>query len=355
MVWPSLEHHYSAYHILRSHIKSQSISPRTSQMEKKVKWRYFVNSRKMIPILTVNAIYLVLWVYENLTSIRRASLLFLFHLYWGMIDNKLYILKMNNIIIWQRYTLQTYGRKLRGTQEPLDEGERGEWSVGLKLNIQKMKSMASGPIISWQIDGETMETVTTLFSWAPESLQVVTAAMKLKHLLLGRKANDKPRQHIKKQRHYFANKGLHSQRYDFSSSHVWLWELYHKEGWALKYGCFWTVVLEETLESPLDWKEIQPVNSKGNQSWIFTGRTDAEAEAPMLWPTDVRSQFIRKNPDAGKQWRKEKGTTEDEMVGWHHWLNGHEFEQAPGDGDGQGNLNNNILHKQVNLHIYCLI
>ena len=110
-----------------------------------------------------------------------------------------------------------------------------------------------------------------------------------------------------------------------------MWELDHKEGWALKNWCFWTVVLENTLESPLDSKEIKSVNPKGNQSWIFTGRTDAEAEAPMLWPPHAKSWLTGKNPDAGKDWRQEeKGMAEDEMVGWHYWLNGHEFEQALG-------------------------
>ena len=118
-----------------------------------------------------------------------------------------------------------------------------------------------------------------------------------------------------------------------------MWELDHKEGWALKHWSFWTVVSEKTLESPLDCKEIQPVNPKGNQSWIFIGRTDAEAEAPVLLPLDAKSQLIRKDPDAGKDWRQEeKGMTEDELVGWHHWLNEHEFEQALGDGEGQGSL-----------------
>ena len=118
-----------------------------------------------------------------------------------------------------------------------------------------------------------------------------------------------------------------------------MWELNHKESWALKNGCFWTVVLKKTLESPLDCKEIQPVHPKGNQSWIFIGRTDDEAGAPILWPPDVKSWLIGKDPDAGKDWRREeKGTTEDEMVGWHHWLEGDEFEQVPGVGDGQGSL-----------------
>ena len=141
------------------------------------------------------------------------------------------------------------------------------------------------------------------------------------------KSYDQPRQHIKKQRHYFANKGPSSQSYGFSSSHVWMWELDCEEGWALKNWCFWTVVLEKTLESPLDCKEIQPVHPEGDQSWIFIGRTDAEAEAPTLCPPDAKNWLIGKDPDAGKDWRQEeKGMTEDEMVEWHHQLNGDEFE-----------------------------
>ena len=125
----------------------------------------------------------------------------------------------------------------------------------------------------------------------------------------------------------------------FFSSRVWIWELDHKEGWELKNWCFWTVVLEKTLVSSLDYKEIKPVNAKGNQSWIFIGRTDSEAETPKLWPPDAKSWLIRKDPDARKNWRQEeKGLTEDEMVEWHHWLNGHEFEQSLGDGEGQGSL-----------------
>ena len=132
---------------------------------------------------------------------------------------------------------------------------------------------------------------------------------------------------------------LCQQRYDFSSSHVWMWKLDHKEGWALNNWSFWTVVLEKTLESPLECKKIKPVNPKGNQSWMFIWRTDTEAKAPILWPPDAKSWLIRKDPDAGKDWRQEeKGMTEDEIVGWHHWLSGHEFEWAPGDGEGQGSL-----------------
>ena len=137
----------------------------------------------------------------------------------------------------------------------------------------------------------------------------------------------RPRQHIKKQRHYFASKGPSSQSCGFSSSHVWMWELDRKESWALKNRCFWIAVLEKTLESPLDCKEIQPVHPKGNQSWIFIGRTDIEAETLILWPLDAKSWLIWKDPNAGKDCRREeKGMTEDEMVGWHHRLNGHESE-----------------------------
>ena len=116
-----------------------------------------------------------------------------------------------------------------------------------------------------------------------------------------------------------------------------MWELDYKESWTLKNWCFWTVVLEKTLESPLDCKEIKSVNPKGNQSWIFIGRTDAEAEIPILWPPDVKNWLNGKDPDTGEDWRQEeKGTTECWMVGWHHWLDGHEFEQAPGAGDRTG-------------------
>ena len=147
------------------------------------------------------------------------------------------------------------------------------------------------------------------------------------------------RQQIKKQKHYFADKGLYCQSYGFSSSHVWMWKLDHKESWAPKNWCFWTVVLEKTLESPLDCKEIQPVHPKGNQSWRFFGRIDADAEAPILWPPDVKNWLIWKDPDAGKDWRqKEKREIKDEMVGWHHQLDGHEFKQALGVSDGQGSL-----------------
>ena len=159
------------------------------------------------------------------------------------------------------------------------------------------------------------------------------------HIAPWKKSYDQPRQHINKQRHYFDNKGPSSQSYGFSCSYIWMWELDHKESWGLKNWCFWTVVLEKTLESPLDCKEIKPVNPKGNQSWIFSGKTDAEAETPILWPPDAKNRPTEKDPNAGEDWRQEeKGTTEDEMVWWHHWLNGPEFEQTLGVHDGQWGL-----------------
>ena len=144
-----------------------------------------------------------------------------------------------------------------------------------------------------------------------------------------RKSYDQPRQ-----RHYFAEKGPSSQSYGFCSSHVKTWVLNHKDSWAPKNWCFWTVVLEKTFESPLDCKEIKPVSPKGNQPWIFIGRTDVEAETPILWLPDVKNWLTGKDSDARNNWRREeKGTTEDEMVGWHHQLDGHEFEQALKVGD----------------------
>ena len=193
-----------------------------------------------------------------------------------------------------------------------------------------MKIMTSSPITSWQIDGETMETVTDFIFLGSKITADGDYNHEIKRRLLLEEKLQPPRQHIKNQRHYFADKGPQSQSYGFSSSHVWLWELDYTESWPPKNWCFWTVVLEKTLESPLDCKEIKPVSSKGNQSWIFIGRTDAEAETPIPWPPDVKNWLLGKDPDAGKDWRQEKRMTEDEMVGWHHWLNGHEFEQAPG-------------------------
>ena len=144
----------------------------------------------------------------------------------------------------------------------------------------------------------------------------------MKVLTSWKKIYDQPRQRIKNQRHYFVNKGPSSQVYGFPSGHAWMWEFNYKESWALKNRCFSNVVLEKTIESALDSKEIQLVHPKGDQSWVFFGGTDIEAETPILWPPDMKSWLFWKDPDAGKDWGQEKKvTTEDEMVGWHHWLN----------------------------------
>ena len=156
---------------------------------------------------------------------------------------------------------------------------------------------------------------------------MVTAAMEFKDACSVEESYDQTWQHVKKQRHYFASKGPSSQSSGFSSNHVWIWELDYEESWVRKSWYFWTVVLEKTLESLLDWKGIQPVNPKGNQSWVFIERNDAEAETPILWPPNVNNWLIGKDPDAGKDWRlEEKGMTEDDVVAWHDWLGGHEFE-----------------------------
>ena len=173
--------------------------------------------------------------------------------------------------------------------------------AGLKLNIQKTKIMASGPITPWQIVGETMETVTDFIFLGSKITADGDCSHEIKRLLLLRR---KFRQHIKKQRHYFADKGPSSQSCGFSSNHVWMWELDYKESWELKNWCFWTVVLKKTLESPLDSKEIQPVHPKGDQSWIFIGRTDTETEAPVFWPPNAKRWLIGKDSDTGKDWRQ---------------------------------------------------
>ena len=193
--------------------------------------------------------------------------------------------------------------------------------VCLKLNNQKTKIMASGSIISCQVDGETMETVRDFIFLGSRITADGDCSHEIKRcLLLGRKVITYLDSILKSKRHYFADKGPSSQSYGFSSSHVWMWELDYKERWASKNWCFQTVVLEKTLESPLDNKEIKPVNPKGNQLWIFIRRSDDEAETPILWPPEVKSWLIWKDPNVGKDSRREeKGTTEDEK------LNGHEF------------------------------
>ena len=143
---------------------------------------------------------------------------------------------------------------------------------------------------------------------------------------------------MQKQRHYLANKILPSQGYRIYSGHVWMWELDCEESWVLKNWCFWTLVFEKSLESPLDCKEIHPVHSE-DKPWDFFGRKDAKSETPILWPPHVKSWLIGKKSYVGRDWgQEEKGATEDEMAGWHHRLDGHDFEWTPGVGDGQGGL-----------------
>ena len=219
---------------------------------------------------------------------------------------------------------QPYGRKQRRTKEPLDEHERGQWKSWLKTHIHKTKIMVSGPITSWHIDGEKWKQWQTIFlgsqitadgDCSHEIKRCSTLEEKLWHLDSLLRSRDIT----------LPTKVRLVKAIVFSSSHVWMWKLDYKESWVLKNWCLCTVVLEKTLKSPLDSKEIQPVHPKGNQSWIFIGST--EAETPILWPPDAENWLIWKDPDAGKDWRQEeKGTTEDEMVGWYHWLNGHEFE-----------------------------
>ena len=197
--------------------------------------------------------------------------------------------------------------------------------------------MASGPITSWQINGATMKTVID-FIFLGSNINADGAwSNEIKRcLLLGRKARTNLHSILKGRD--IANKGPSSQSYGFSNSYIWMWELDYKESWESKNWCFWTVVSGKTLENPLDCKEIKPVNPKRNQSWIFIERTHAEAETSILWPPDAMNWLIGKDPDAGKDWRQEKGTTEEEMVGWHQWLHAHGFEQALGVSDGQGSL-----------------
>ena len=175
--------------------------------------------------------------------------------------------------------------------------------AGLKLNIQKTKIMVSDPITSWQIDGETVETVRDYFLGLQNHCRWWLQPWNEKMLAPWKKSYDQPGQHIKMQRHYFTNKGSSSQSYGLSSSHVWMWELNYKESWAPKNWCLWTVVLKKTLENPLDCKEIQLVHLKGNLSWIFIERTDAEVEIPILWSPVGKNYIIWKDPDDGKDWR----------------------------------------------------
>ena len=208
-----------------------------------------------------------------------------------------------------------------------------EWKLWLKT--QHSKKWRSHHFLAnrWGNNGNSERLLLEV----PKSLQMVIAAMKLKDACSLEKSYNQPRQHIKKQRQYFANKCQSSQSYGFSSSHVWMWELDYKQSWVPKNWCFWTVVLEKTLESPLDCKEIKPVHPKGNQPLTFIGRTDAKVETPIFWPPDGKSGLIGQDTDAGQDWsQQEKGKIEDEVVGRQHQLDGHESEQALGVSDGQG-------------------
>ena len=199
--------------------------------------------------------------------------------------------------------------------------------------------MASGPITSWQIGGETMETVTDFIFLGSKITAYSDCSHEIRRcFVLGREVMTNLDSILKNRDITVPTKVC------LVKAMVFPIVVYEGESWTIKKAevqnwCFWTVVLEKTLESPLDCKESKPVNPKGNQPWIFIGRTDAEVETPILWPPDVKSQHIRKDPDVGKDWRQEeKGMTEDEMIGWHHWLDGREFEQTPGVGEGQGSL-----------------
>ena len=203
-----------------------------------------------------------------------------------------------------------------------EESENG----GLKLNTQKTKIIASSTITSWQINGGKMETVTDFIFLGYKINADGECSHKIKRwLLLGRKAMTNLHSILKTRDITLPTKVCIVKVMVFLVVYTRMWELDHKEGWAPKNWCFQTAVWEKTLESPLDSK-IKPVNPKRNQSWIFIGRTDADAEAPVLWPPDAKSQLVGKDPDAGKDWRQKKGAAKDVTVRWHHWLNGHEFE-----------------------------
>ena len=194
--------------------------------------------------------------------------------------------------------------------------------VGLKLNIQKTKIMAFGPITSWQIDGGTVETVSDFLGGSKITADGDCSHEIKRRLLLGRKVMT-TLDSISKAETLLCHQSPSSQDYGFSSGHVWMWELDCGEAWAPKNWCFWSVVLEKTLESPLDCKEIQPVHSKGDQPWMFFARNDAKAETPVLWPPNVKSWLIGKDSDPEMDGgQEEKGKTEDKMAGWHHQLDG---------------------------------
>ena len=212
-------------------------------------------------------------------------------------------------------------------------------NVGLKLNIQKTKIMASGPSTSWQIDGETVETVADFIFLGSKITADGECSCEIKRHLLFRRTVMTNLDSILKSRDITLSTKVRLVKamvfpVVIMDVRVGLWRKRVPNNW-----CFWTVVLQKTLESTLDCKEIQPVHPKGDQSWVFIGRTDVEAETPVLWPPHAKGWLTGKAPDAGRDWgQEEKGMTEDEMAGWHHWLNGHGFGWTPGVGDRQGGL-----------------
>ena len=200
--------------------------------------------------------------------------------------------------------------------------------------------MASSPIIAWQIEGGKVAVVRDfLFLGSKITVDGDCSPEIRRRLLLGRKVMTNWDSVLKSRDIILPKKGLYSQGYGLPSGHAWLWELDCKEGRAPKNWCLWTVVLDKTPESPLDCKEIKSVNLKGDQPWIFTGRTGAEAEAPLFWSSDANSWPMGKVPDAGKDWGKnKKRASQDETAGWHRRCNEHELGQTPGDGEGEGGL-----------------
>ena len=221
-------------------------------------------------------------------------------------------------------------RKQKKNYEVLDESERREWKkMDLKLSIQKMKIKASSPITSWQVDGEITATVRDFIFLGSKTTENSNCIHEIKMLAPWEKAMTNLDSILKSRDITLQTKVHLVKAMVFPVVVLWMWELDYKESWVLKNWCFWAVLSEKTVESPLDCKKIQPVNPKGNQSWIFTWRSDIEAETPIFWPPDGKNWLIGKDPDAGKDWRQEeKGRTEDEIVGWHHRMNGYDFEQA---------------------------
>ena len=244
---------------------------------------------------------------------------------------------INNLRHADDITIMAESEELNFWVLHLEQGKKGEWKSWLKTQHSNKKNRGI-----WShhfMTNRWWNKKLTDFIFLDSKITVDgDCSLEIKRcLLLGWKNMTNLDSVLKSRDSTLHNKGPYSQSYDFSSSHVWMWEQENKKEWTLKNWCFWTVVLEKTLERPLNSKETKPVNPKENQPWIFIGRTDGET--PILWPPDVKSLLIAKDPDPGKDWgQEEKGVTEDEMFGWHHWLNGHEFEQIPKDSEGQGSL-----------------